>query len=130
MGGAIALYDTFIQRERVMGLDFRGSSASWSYSGFNSFRTRLAKEIDISLQDMEGFGGDKPWSEVNDPIVGFLHHSDCEGELTAEQCATIAPRLAELVIAWGDDDYDKRKALKLSEDMIALAKAGEALEFI
>lgn len=152
--------------------------AGWSYSGFNDFRRRLAKEIGIdNLQDMEGFGNNewihhlwenpekaeklrqedlarprRAWSEINDAIVPFLHHSDCDGELTAEECRQIAPRLRELVSRWGDsntinvnpefrekypqypatmvlDDYDKTNGLALAAGMEKAAELGVSLDF-
>lgn len=103
-----------------MGLGFNNSTASWSYSGFHNFRKRLALEIDVRLDDMIGFkSGDDgiSWDTVKDPIKLLLNHSDCDGELTSEECGIIAPRLRELVSKWPDDDYDKEAALKLAEGM-------------
>lgn len=72
-----------------MGLDFRTAEipydedlppeqrAHWSYSGFHRFRQRLAAEIGIELEEMQGFGGDKEWDEKQ-PLTPLLTHSDCE----------------------------------------------------
>jgi hypothetical protein len=38
-----------------MGLDFSHTEAHWSYGGFNNFRTKLAAEIGIVLDIMQGF---------------------------------------------------------------------------
>lgn len=38
-----------------MGLGFVGAKAHWSYSGFNNFRRKLAMEIGICLDFMDGF---------------------------------------------------------------------------
>jgi len=100
-----------------MGLGFTRGNAHWSYGGFMTFRRRLAESIGFVLGDMYGFGGDIQFCTINDPIVPLLDHSDCEGLLTAEQCQTIAPRLAEIVKDWPDDDYDKINALELVEGM-------------
>lgn len=110
-----------------MGLSFRGSNVGWAYSGFNRFRARLAKEIGLDLDLMEGFGGDRKWS-CQDAIIPFLNHSDCEGELTAEECATVGPRLKELVKNW-DECVDKSRALELANDMILLGSEGNPLIF-
>lgn len=141
-----------------MGLGFNKSEASWSYSGFNDFRKRLANEIGICLPLMDGFwlpgyprsevesaikrvGTDiidanfkwlpkEPlkWDKIKDPIVDLLLHSDCEGELSAEQCGKIYPRLKELIEGW-DEDYDKKQALLLAEGMENCAKKNEPLVF-
>ena len=111
-----------------MGIDFSRGNAHWSYGGFNSFRHRLAECIGIDLDDMLGFGGDIQWDTVNDPIEPLLNHSDCDGVLTAEQCLTVAPRLAELVKDW-PDDYDKSHALELVEGMKEAIEDDADIEF-
>lgn len=37
------------------------------------------------------------WEEVNTPLEPFLHHSDCEGELTPDECRLIADPLRDAV---------------------------------
>lgn len=88
---------------------------------------------------MEGFGGGKSWDGLVDPIVPLLYQSDCDGILTPEECATIAPRLRELVENWSDHwtmehgkqiiNYDKENALKLAMGMEKAAASNENLEF-
>jgi hypothetical protein len=113
-----------------MGLDFTHSDAHWSYSGFHRFRTRLAKEIGITLDTMEFFGGTTSFDYVKDDIVPLLIHSDCDEDLTPEECAMIAPRLRALIDKWDDDDYDKIHATFLAEGMEDAASENEVLEFI
>ena len=69
------------------------------------------------------------WESIKDDIKPLLTHSDCDGELTPEECAKVAPRLRELVSNWPDDDYDKINALRLAEGMDEAVKSGENLEF-
>jgi hypothetical protein len=114
-----------------MGLNFHSETesfdAQWSFSGFKSFRGRLAKEIGIAnINSMDGFcdwellyeTGDerkgidrdklveavagRAWTEIDDAITPLLRHSDVDGDLSPEQCAQIAPRLKELVADWPD----------------------------
>jgi len=112
-----------------MGLNFSHCEARWSYSGFNRFRDRLANELGFSIYEMRGFGGTRIFSEINDDIIPLLDHSDCDGSLTPDECAKVAPRLRELVKGWSDEDYDKVKALDLAEGMELAASHGEELEF-
>ena len=126
-----------------MGIDFayqkieypenREDQPHWSYSGFMEFRKRLAAEIDIDLDAMQGFcePGEiyREWDTVNDAIVSFLDHSDCEGEMDYNICETVAPRLRELVAKWPDDDYDKITALRLASMMDQCAKNEWILSF-
>lgn len=109
-----------------MGVGFSHCDAQWAYSGFHHFRKRLAKEIGIDLEEMQGFSrkpprgegmadndrfdftamgvpGTKSWDGVKDPIKWLLHHSDCDGHLTPARCEKIAPRLEELVAKWPDE---------------------------
>ena len=113
-----------------MGLDFRGSEARWSYGGFNRFRKKLAEKIGINLDDMAGFvEAGKSWAGIDDGIVPLLNHSDCDGELTPDECKQVAPRLRELVSDFPSDDYDKQKAALLADDMEKLAAQGKPLIF-
>jgi len=121
-----------------MGLSFKQSKANWSYSGFNNFRERLAREIGINLSEMTGFSDRKypdpkrgyiPWHNVTDAIRPFLNHSDCGDELSPEECAQVAPRLRELVAHWGFENYDRINALILAADMEKCAARNEALVF-
>lgn len=77
-----------------------------SYGSFMALRRQVAGGIGINLDDMFGFHnemldkktGFRPWEELKpDPIHDFLHHSDCDGWLSPEQCRQIAPRLRALL---------------------------------
>ena len=129
-----------------MGLDFTHCNACWAYGGFNDFRRRLAIQIGINLNEMEGFRPfavvhgkiididrnwvGKPWKNIKDPIKYLLNHSDCDGHLTPLQCKKVAPRLRELVREWDDADYDKQMAWELIKGMQKAAKANQKLEFL
>lgn len=113
-----------------MGLDFSHGEAQWSYGGFMSFRKKLAKEIGMTLEEMEGFvEGGKPFSDFKDDIVLLLDHSDCDGHLTPGQCKKIIPRLQALTAKWPDTDWDKGAAQRLIESMQEAIEAKENLEF-
>ncbi len=117
-----------------MGVRFYPGEASWSYSGFMEFRERLGRAIGVKLSDMTGFGGQRPWAEVHDDIVGLLNHADCEGELLPAECSRIASRLRELVLSWkptpdSDEGYDRKMGLRLAEGMEIAADANHPLEF-
>lgn len=97
-----------------MGLDFNFCDAYWSCSSFNAFRERLSKYID----------------KCDDPLVMLINHSDCDGELTPEECAKIAPRLRAVVELWKDQDIDKGRALELAKGMEEAVRRNEPLEFL
>jgi hypothetical protein len=128
----------------------------WSYSGFGFFREQLAAEAGIELGRMYGFydfdfakafreggmervkeldeasGEKRSWDEIDDPIKPLLNHSDCDGQLTPEECATIAPRLRELVSKWPDmgiHGYDREHAERLADLMDRSVELNVPLQF-
>ncbi|MFE3202161.1 hypothetical protein [Embleya sp. NPDC059237] len=77
-----------------MGLDFSHTDAHWSYSGFMRFREAIAAHEGIDLWQMQGFNSGPDaisWSTVTSPLKALLNHSDCDGHLTPEECAVVAP---------------------------------------
>lgn len=117
-----------------MGLDFSHCDAHWAYSGFHSFRTRLADYYGIDLNMMKGFSRGDPncieWKSVHCPLEPFLNHSDCDGELNEEEMKQIIPELEKIISTWDNSDYDKQKALLLIEGMKLALSNGEVLEFM
>lgn len=84
--------------EVVMGLDTTHDCWHGAYSAFGRWRTRIAACIGLTLSEMFGFGGDKPWpSPTAEPLVYLLDHSDCDGEIEAKHCTAIADRLEALL---------------------------------
>ena len=124
-----------------MGLDFsigdKRTDVHWSYTGFHCFRERLAEAIGIDLDEMEGFGGKVLWLQVDDDLVPLLDHSDCDGEISPEDCAKVAARLREIVSKWplydegtGTPCYDRLQAVYLAEAMEECANTGQPLKFL
>jgi hypothetical protein len=113
--------------------------AQWAYTGFHRFRERLAREEGLDLNAMQGFGGDIPWDETTTPLRPFLDHSDCEDDISPEECAQVAPRLEEILLRWqakGGDPlvsslaYDVQNGFALVRSMRRSAERGEPLEFM
>ena len=116
-----------------MGIDFSHCDARWGYIGFHKFRKKVAKAVGIDLDVMPGFSLEPSvdWPDPYDePIARFLGHSDCDGHLTPEECAAVAPRLKELVEQFPPDDPDRKKGLDLAEGMALAAEVGELFEFM
>lgn len=110
-----------------MGIGFSHCKASWSYTGFNYFRSDLWKACGLNGTLSDFYLSDSGIEEDH-PLYDLFNHSDCDGILTPEQCAKIAPALKDAIQSW-DDDYDKENGLMLVEGMEAASKAKENLEF-
>ena len=79
--------------------------------------------------------GARSWDEVTTDLKPLLDHSDCDGEMTPEECAQVFPRLREIAAAWPkhgvamSDAFDRKSALALAECMEVCAAGGEQLLF-
>ncbi|MEU5308258.1 hypothetical protein [Streptomyces sp. NPDC021562] len=77
--------------------DTSSPDVSWSYTGFGAFRRWLAQAEGFALDEMHGFGGQRPWNDVSTTLAPLLNHPDDDGpDLTPVQCAAILPRLQEI----------------------------------
>lgn len=77
--------------------DVTSPNISWSYTGFNMFREWLAQAEGFTLAEMNGFGGDRPWTSVSTTLAPLLDHPDDAGpDLPPAQCAAMLPRLEAL----------------------------------
>lgn len=88
-----------------MGLDLHidgyesENSKIGSYTNFNVFRNKWAKHLGFDLRDMVGFGGSLKWTY--EPLQAFFNHSDCDGELSVEEC--------KVILEQAEKDYPKLK---------------------
>ncbi len=92
-----------------MGLDTTHNAWHGSYSSFNQWRTWLADKVGISLQKMEGFGGDIEWTEEmkEQNYYPLLYHSDCDGDLSIEECKKIKSFLEKILDTKPNVDKDR-----------------------
>ncbi|MET7728796.1 hypothetical protein [Streptomyces mirabilis] len=87
--------------------DTGSQDVSWSYTGFGVFRRWLAQAEGFILDEMRGFGGQRPWSDVSTTLTPLLNHPDDGGpDLTSAQCAAILPRLREIADQWHEGSAD------------------------
>lgn len=92
-----------------MGLDTSHNAWSGSYSSFNSWRTWLAKKCGFRISDMVGFGGSTEWTveQAAHPLYSLLSHSDCDGELSVEECKAVQHGLAQIISEYNGGEEDK-----------------------
>lgn len=51
----------------------------------------------FALDEMHGFGGERPWNDVSTTLAPLLDHPDDDDpDLTPIRCAAILPRLQEI----------------------------------
>ena len=112
-----------------MGIAFSHGDASWSYSGFMAFRTKIVNTIGLPGDLSEAYNDGFYKFLINDPIYAFINHSDCDGELSVEELEIIIPRLEEIINMWETDNYNKPHGLALLEGMKAAWDQDEPLEF-
>lgn len=96
-----------------MGLDTTHEAFHGSYSGFNDWRKAVASTIGIELEKMSGFQvarwgykeGDNAiqWESLDQrPLLELLSHSDCDGEISWENCGPLADDLESILPALAD----------------------------
>lgn len=117
-----------------MGLDTTHDCFHGPYSAFDRFRVQLAKAIGIDLHEMEGFTADgKSWDDVKHGIVPLLIHSDCDGELTVEECKQIVEGLNELIPNLHDNEYlphsTKKRAIQFRDGCLKAIEKNENVAF-
>lgn len=116
-----------------MGVDFYGEigHAGWSWGGFFEFRTALAVHEGFDREAWRAIEQttDPIFDTVTTPLMPLLRHSDCDGEISAEDCAQVADRLYEILHDVFPPGYDRIQGLRLTAIMYEKAKAGTPLRF-
>ncbi len=110
--------------------DYDLLDVAWAYSDFRRYRDRIA--IQIGFPEYIGILSlkDPRYEKLkDDPIRPFLQHSDCDGELTPDECAALAPRLRDIVRYWPENDRDRIKSLNLADILTDIADKKEYLKF-
>lgn len=97
--------------------------------GFNDFRRRVSRSLDMDLDRWWNAGGPRLRHEGEDieALRPLLMHSDCEGDLSPAECAQVAPVLRRVVEAW-KGDYDNRP-MRFVELLEECAAKGLTIEF-
>ena len=119
-----------------MGICFSHCDFGTSYGSFRRLKELLAEEAGIQLRKMEGYGGSRPWTQVDDPIAPLFANYDeyGGGRLTPRQSLTVKLRIQELASNWADayrgkPNHWKRFAFQIAEGMALAAFQGERFEW-
>ena len=104
-----------------MGLDTTHNCWHGGYGSFNMFRHLLAEQIDINLDEYNGYGADngKDLTTIKHDIMPLLNHSDCDGRLTLKESKRIIKGLDNILenfkIDPKFDDYFKSKIIQFRD---------------
>lgn len=95
-------------KQTIMGLDTTHNAWHGPYSSFNRWRKDVANEVGIDLMSLQGYDGNKPWTEEikSHKLFALFDHSDCDGHLTPYECASIAEGLSEVLKNYTGYDPD------------------------
>jgi len=83
-----------------MGLNIYPGKTRFAFWGFVEFRKALGRFIKIDIGDFKGFGGQREWKEVKDPLKYLINHSDVEGSIGPSRLVKILPRLKAALKLW------------------------------
>lgn len=103
-----------------MGLDTTHDAWHGPYSSFMRWRTFIAKKAGLgNLRDYEGYGGQLPFSSIEqDGLRTLLSHSDCDGELTPDECKSISDDLMNLLPLMNGADPNEQYFKEKTETFI------------
>jgi hypothetical protein len=118
-----------------MGLDTTHDCWHGPYSSFMRWREEVCRAVGWGeLRDYLGFGGAKQFP-ADDPLSVLLAHSDCDGEIAAEECLPLAERLEEIAPTlpdepkWHRAESAQAKALQFAAGLRRAAAADEPVGF-
>ena len=117
-----------------MGLDTTHNAWHGSYSSFNKFRSWLGEQIGINLKDYIGYGNDVglELSSIDHDLQPLFDHSDCDGELTPEQCKQIADGIDSVLKTAPKDDFPYshyQSAVEFRDGCLLAYSKNESMEF-
>lgn len=124
-----------------MGLDTSHNAWHGPYSSFNNFRRWLAEKIGINLEDYIGYSSPaatKEITSIDHKLMVLFNHSDCEGDLTPEECKTIAEGIDEVLNFEPEEKPDRKdynpfnnvaKAIQFRDGCLLAHSKNENLEF-
>lgn len=117
-----------------MGLDTSHDAWHGPYSSFMEWRKWLANQIGFNLNEMDGFGGSKPFEQMKHNIRPLLDHSDCDGELSPDECRQIAFGLQQILDALPADEpseawSNKWLTERFMKGCLRAAVANESIDF-
>lgn len=103
-----------------------------AYSSFHHFRAALVEAAGGSVCPSRIGGYVLDGISQDDPLMVLVTHSDCDGEISVEQGARLAPRLrelADLIPEGPEQDRWMEEARQFARGLEVAGRAGEAVRF-
>lgn len=113
-----------------MGLDTTHNAFQGAYSSFMRFRKGLVSHsMKMNINDFEGYDGNVPYSKIeNEGLRRIVNQSDCEGEISPQDCKKIADYL-ESVIPELDEGDLKSRSIQFKEGCLLAHSKNEFIVF-
>lgn len=116
-----------------MGLDTTHDAFHGSYGSFDKMRYWLASQINIDLDEYYGYGpGEKKIESIQHEIMPLLNHSDCDGQLSPDECKKIASGIKKILdeVPYDDSPYSNyQMSLRFMHGCLAASKKIETILF-
>jgi hypothetical protein len=115
-----------------MGLDTTHGAFNGAYSSFYRFRDELSKLVnELSTGAYSGYGGSIPFARIEDDgIRRLLDQSDCDGEISPEDCKLIADSLDKFLDKMDPESELYSRSLQFRDGCLLAHSKGETLEFM
>lgn len=114
-----------------MGLDTTHDAFHGAYSSFHRFRKGLIQLTDnISIDDLNGYGGHIPYESIKEEGVRrLINQSDCDGEISPQDCKIIADSLDVYIPKMDVDSELYSRSIQFRDGCLLAHSKGETLEF-
>ncbi len=88
-----------------MGLDTTHNCWHGPYRAFNRFRYSLGHQIEINLNDYNGYGTEdgKNLADIKHDLMPLFNHSDCDGSLSIDDQKRIVKGLNQVLENFNDE---------------------------
>ena len=113
-----------------MGLDTTHNAWHGPYSSFNRFREALMLAYNgTNLKDYSGYGGNLSIENIEHKgLYEFFNHSDCDGDISPENCKLVADGLTEILPKL-TTEYDIMRCKEFIDGCLLAYINDEVLEF-
>ncbi|WP_293925421.1 hypothetical protein [Sphingobacterium sp. UBA6320] len=113
-----------------MGLDTTHNAFHGAYSAFMRFRKGLVDHsLKTDVMNFNGFGGTVPEETIENPgLQRLIHQSDCDGEISPDDCKLIADYLETIIPELSEGEL-KDRSIQFRDGCLLAHSKSEFIEF-